>query len=73
MSTDGVDWNSVLSSGYGGMLGWLEYSLRRALGMEGTEEAERKLGEEQILGTISTLEKYERQAGTLLEWLYFSE
>lgn len=51
----------------------LEYSLRRALGMEGTEEDERKLGEEQVLGTISALEKYERQAGTLLEWLNTSD
>lgn len=69
MSTKNVDWDCVLDSGYAGMLGWLEYSLKRALGIESTNEEEKKLGGEQIVGTIRALEKYDSQMKAILEWL----
>ena len=69
MSTENVDWDCVLDSGYAGMLGWLEYSLKRALGIESTDEEEKKLGVEQILGTIMALEKYNNQMKTIMKWL----
>lgn len=69
MSTVTVAWDYVLDSGYEGMLGWLEYNLRRALGIESLDEAERKLGEEQIVGTIAALEHYDKQKVTILKWI----
>lgn len=68
-STEQVDWNEVLYSGYSGMLGWLDYSLKRALGMESMEAEERKLGAEQVVGTIATLRQFEQQAQMIQEWV----
>jgi Ser/Thr protein kinase RdoA (MazF antagonist) len=69
MSTKNIDWNCVLNSGYAGMLGWLEYSLKRALGIESTDEEEKELGAEQVIGTIKELEIYDSQLITLKKWL----
>lgn len=70
MSITKVDWDCVLNSGYGGMLGWLEYSLKRALGIEGADKDERVLGVEQVVGTINELERYDSQKKILRKWLY---
>jgi len=43
MSTKTINWDCVLNSGYAGMLGWLEYSLKRALGIEGRMRRRRYL------------------------------
>jgi hypothetical protein len=69
MSTKNIDWNCVLNSGYAGMLGWLEYSLKRALGIESTDEEEKELGAEQVIGTIKELERYDNQLIILKKWL----
>lgn len=69
MSTKNIDWNCVLNSGYAGMLGWLEYSLKRALGIESTDEDEKELGAEQVIGTIKELERYDNQLIMLKKWL----
>lgn len=69
MSIKSVDWDSVLNSGYAGMLGWLEYSLKRALGMESTDDDEKTLGAEQVIGTIKELKKYDNQLIFFKEWL----
>lgn len=62
-----VNWEVVLHCSFDGMLGWLEYSVKRALGMEGTEE--RKEGMQQTQGTIYELKKYEAQITQLKEWI----
>lgn len=69
MSTKNVDWDCAFDSGYTSMLGWLEYSLKRALGIECIDEEERKLGEEQIEGTIIELKRYDSQMKTIKKWL----
>ena len=69
MAIEKVNWESVLNSGYCGMLGWLEYNLKRALGMEGKGEVERTLGEEQIRSTIDSLYQYDQQIPVLFKWL----
>lgn len=69
MSINGVDWDCVLNSGYEGMLGWLEYSLKRALGIESTDEEEMVLGAEQVIGTIKELERFNNQLETIKKWL----
>lgn len=69
MRIDNVDWDCILDSGFDGMLNWLEYSLKRALGIESSDEEEIKLGAEQIQGTITALEKYTEQLITIRKWL----
>lgn len=55
---DYAPWPDVLSSGFHGKLGWLDYSLRRSLGQEGADEAERELGTSQVLPTLQSLHDY---------------
>lgn len=65
----GVDWGQVFSAGTAGMLGWLAYNIRRALGMEAEDEAERALGREQVKGTVQELCGYAARAGCMQAWL----
>lgn len=69
MSTKTANWDCVLNNGYAGMLGWLEYSLKRALGIESTDEEEKTLGAEQVIATIKELERYDSQLKILKNWL----
>jgi len=64
-----IDWEDVLISGYSGMLGWLDYSFKRSLGIESGTEEEIKLGTEQVFGTIEDLIAYENKTLVLREWL----
>lgn len=64
-----VSWDAVLGSSFDGMLGWLEYSIKRALGMEGADSKERQEGMWQAKGTLCELRKYENQIGQLRDWL----
>ena len=67
MDLRGVDWTPVFACSYDGMLGWLEYTLKKALGIEGDEKA---LGVRQMLDTYKDLLRYETQAEKLREELY---
>lgn len=42
------------------MLGWLEYNVKRALGIEISDQEEIVMGEEQVKGTIRELYSYEK-------------
>ncbi len=64
-----VNWDTVLDSCYEGMLGWLEYNLKRALGIEASNEDEIKMGEQQVIGTIMELKRYQAKTKLLKEWL----
>lgn len=64
-----VDWETVLASGFDGMLGWLDYSFKRSLGIEGTSLEEKKIGTEQVFGTMKTLRQYAKQTTLLKDWL----
>ena len=61
----GVDWNAVFSGSYMGMLGWLSYNIRRALGIEGSDQDEMGSGEEQVIGTIRELYSFQKNAGQI--------
>lgn len=65
----GVDWQAVLKCSYDGMLGWLEYSVKRALGIEGSGLRDKQEGFNQTKTTIQELQRYELQLGVLLEWI----
>lgn len=64
-----VNWDVILSCSFDGMLGWLEYNLKRALGMEGTGINDQEEGIQQTQGTIYELKKYENQIEQLKVWL----
>ncbi|MGG4166468.1 aminoglycoside phosphotransferase family protein [Rossellomorea vietnamensis] len=63
------DWRRVLSNGLNGKLDWLEYSLKRSLWIECTDEEEHKMGTEQVTGTINEIKNYTNQIPKLLNWL----
>lgn len=65
VSLDGVDWEPVLAGGMNGMLGWLEYNLKRALHLIECPAEEQKLGIQQVEGTIRELYEYEAKSGTM--------
>lgn len=69
MDISAVDWNVILSCSFDGMLGWLEYNIKRALGVEGSKLNDKVEGEKQLLGTIAELKKYMERVVQLKEWL----
>ena len=69
ISLKNVEWERVLAGSYAGMLGWLAYNVKRALGIEASDEEEVRLGEEQVKGTINALYNYQTKAELLKGWL----
>ena len=59
-----VDWAPIFACSYDSMLGWLEYTLKKSLGLEGDESAQ---GPRQMLAAYRDLQRYEAQAGQLRE------
>lgn len=66
---ENVDWNPVFAGSYMGMLGWLEYNIKRALGIEAATADEVQLGKEQVLGTIEALYDYQKKIQMVKSWL----
>lgn len=63
-----IDWNALYGLGFG-WLDWLDYNVRRALMLECSDEEERKLGIEQVLGTIPRIVYYDSIRAELLNHL----
>ncbi len=66
-----VNWNAVFAGSYMGMLGWLEYNVKRALGIEAATADEVQLGKEQVLGTIKALYAYQEKVSMMKRWLEY--
>ncbi|MBU3103958.1 aminoglycoside phosphotransferase family protein [Clostridium gasigenes] len=64
-----ANWETVLVNGFLGKLGWLEYNLKRSLGIECTDEEEQQVGIDQVIGTISTIRHYADMISELEKWL----
>ena len=62
-----VDWRVVMDAGLS--LHWLEYNIKRSLGIDCTDFAEQKMGTEQVYGTIEYLRRYEATIPQILMWL----
>lgn len=62
-----VDWEPVFAGSFSGMLGWLEYNVKRALGIEVSNDEEVGAGEAQVIGTIAELYAYEKKLDVLRE------
>lgn len=64
-----ANWRLVLENGFLGKLGWLEYSLKRSLWIECTDEKEQHLGTKQVTETIQSLKRYADMIPELEKWL----
>ncbi|MEA4888925.1 MAG: phosphotransferase [Clostridiaceae bacterium] len=64
-----VNWDMALAAGFAGMLGWLDYSFKRSLGIEAASLEERELGTKQAMATMKALKRYDRQRTLLKNWL----
>ncbi|MFF2089552.1 phosphotransferase [Paenibacillus sp. NPDC058174] len=64
-----ANWKVVLENGFLGKLGWLEYSLKRSLWIECSDENEQKMGTEQAVGTIHAIINYADKISELETWL----
>ncbi|MGG4130682.1 phosphotransferase [Paenibacillus illinoisensis] len=64
-----ADWRMVLESGFIGKLDWLEYSLRRSLWIECTDQDEQRMGTAQVIGTIEDLKRYDRIIPEVENWM----
>lgn len=69
MSLANVPWDAVFAGSYSGMLGWLDYNVKRALGIEASGEEEIRMGEEQVIGTIGALYAYCDKVELMKRWL----
>lgn len=69
MDITNVNWQVILNCSFDGMLGWLEYNVKRALGLEGTGVNDRQEGISHSIGTVAELKKYEKQIGQLKGWI----
>ncbi len=64
-----ANWKMVLDSGYLGKLGWLEYSLKRSLWIECTDEEQQQAGTSQVTGTINAIIRYFNTTSEIEMWL----
>lgn len=66
---ENVDWDAVFAGSCMGMLGWVEYNVKRALRMEAATEEEVQLGKEQVISTIETLYNYQKKVRIMKKYL----
>jgi Ser/Thr protein kinase RdoA (MazF antagonist) len=64
-----ANWRMVLLNGFSGKLGWLEYSLKRSLGIECTDKEEQNLGTSQVIETINSIKHYSSMISEIEKWL----
>lgn len=69
MKLENVDWNAVFAGSFCGMLGWLEYNVKRALGIETGSTDDAQAGKEQVLDTIGALYDYQKKVQMMKQWL----
>lgn len=66
---DYSDWEKVLYSGYSAKLGWLEYSLKRSLGIECNDPEDQKIGTEQVYASFMDIEQYSKSIPGIVGFL----
>ncbi|UPK45511.1 aminoglycoside phosphotransferase family protein [Paenibacillus pabuli] len=64
-----ANWRMVLENGFAGKLDWLEYSLKRSLWIECTDDKEQQMGTSQVTWTIEALKQYEDMIPDVENWL----
>jgi len=58
IALDNINWAPIFDIGYAAKLGWLEYSLKRSLGLESADEAEMEMGTSHVPATIRAILRY---------------
>lgn len=58
----------ALSAGYASKLGWLAYSLTKALRLESVNEQEQQIAVKQVLETLNALKNYEALCPVIRKW-----
>ena len=64
---ENVDWQIVIDAGLSPH--WLEYSLKRSLGIESADATEQQMGTDHVFGTINYLKRYDMSISQIVEWL----
>ncbi|WP_346962368.1 phosphotransferase [Clostridium sp.] len=64
-----ANWKIVLFNGFLGKLGWLEYNLKRSLGIECVDNQEQNLGTNEVTETINALIYYSEIIPKLEKWI----
>ena len=65
---ENVNWDAVFAGSFCGMLGWLEYNVKRALGLEVETADSVQSGKEQVLGTIRALYDWQEKVQMMKRW-----
>ncbi|WP_314590063.1 phosphotransferase [Paenibacillus terrigena] len=65
-----ADWRKVLEHGFISKLGWLEYSLKRSLRLECSDEEEQQMGTLQVTATINAIIRYAEMIPQVESWLH---
>ncbi len=63
------NWDIVLDKGFSGLLGWLEYSLKRSLWIECSDVGENQMGTEHVFATIQSIIRYSHDKERIRDWL----
>ncbi|MCK8059502.1 MULTISPECIES: aminoglycoside phosphotransferase family protein [unclassified Fusibacter] len=63
------DIEDALYAACDGKLGWLEYSLRRALGIEASDKDEMELGASEVVSTLKSIVNHMKWIPTLKGWI----
>ncbi|MGF9697916.1 MULTISPECIES: phosphotransferase [Paenibacillus] len=64
-----ANWRLVLENGLIGKLNWLEYSLKRSLWIECTDQDEQRMGTAQVTWTIKALKQYDSIIPEVESWM----
>lgn len=51
------------------MLGWLAYNIKRALGIEASDDSEILLGEQEVEKAIRELNEYQEKIRLIQKWM----
>ncbi len=69
MQLAGVNWDAVFDGSYAGMLGWLEYNVKRALGLLSEDEKDLEESANQVVATVRALYDYQGKVKLMKMWL----
>lgn len=63
------DLSDVFNASLLGKIQWLEYSIRRSLGIESNDDLDRDIGTQQVIGTINLIKRFYDNISVLVNWM----
>ncbi len=55
---ENINWNGIICGNLIGRLGWLEYNMKRSLGIKSSDKEEMLLAEKEVIKTIDEIKRY---------------